>query len=64
MKSGDKLTASSECKMDKDSRPTLTIGKEYIIEDFDDEDFMVIDDEGDYHWFPFDDIGLYFTIKQ
>lgn len=64
MKSGDKLTASSECKMDEDGRPTLTIGKEYTIEDFDDEDFMVIDDEEDFHWFPIKEINLYFNINQ
>lgn len=61
MKSGDKLTAFSECKMNKDGRPTLTIGKEYTIEYFDDEDFMVIDDEGDPHWFPISESDIYFT---
>jgi len=60
MNKGDKLTAVSECIMNDDRNPTLTVGKEYQIMDMDSEDFCVLDNEGDQHWFPIIECGLYF----
>lgn len=58
------LVCIKDCLMRNDNRSTLTIGKEYTIEDFDGEDFMIIDDEEDFHWFPIEEVNLYFTINQ
>jgi hypothetical protein len=64
MKTGDTLTAINECKMHDDGRSTLTIGKEYMVEDICTNDFAVMDDEGDYHWFPIYGFDIYFTKNQ
>ena len=60
---GDKLTAINECKMHNDGRPTLTIGKEYVVEDINTHDFAVMDDEDDFHWFPISGVNEYFNEK-
>ncbi len=64
MKTGGVLTAINECIMHDDGRPTLTIGKKYIVDDIDTNDFAVTDDEGDYHWFPIAKSEIYFTKNQ
>lgn len=51
MKTGDVLIAINPCNMNSDKRPTLTVGKSYIVESVSSSDFYVIDDEGDNHWF-------------
>jgi len=64
IKEGQILTANQECKMHFDGRPTLTIGKSYEVIEMDDEDFGVIDDENDTHYFPIKELKLYFTVNQ
>lgn len=67
---GIKLIANNPCLMNKDNRPTLTVGKDYIIvlvDEFSDEsengDFAVVDDEDELHWFPIDEYDGFFKIK-
>lgn len=55
MKVGDKLIAIDECKMDGTERKTLTIGKKYeVIEIYNDE-FEILDDENEPHFFDYSD---------
>lgn len=51
MKTGDVLIAINPCEMGSNKRPTLTVGKSYKIKEVYSNDFLIIDDEGDDHWF-------------
>lgn len=59
MKTGDILVAINPCKMDSDKRPTLTVGKQYIVQLASSIDFCIVDDEGDNHWFNIKGTPLY-----
>ena len=53
-KVGDVIVAINQCEMQIDKRPTLIVGKEYVVTRSDGRQFCVIDDDpegsGD-HWF-------------
>lgn len=51
MKKGDILIAIHPCIMSGNKRPTLTVGKEYVITEINKNELCIIDDERDPHWF-------------
>lgn len=63
MKVGDKLIAIDECKMDGTERKTLTIGKEYAVKNVYDEEFTVLDDENEPHFFDYSDYKDFFRLE-
>lgn len=63
MKVGDKLIAIDECKMDGTERKTLTIGKEYAVTYLYDEEFTVLDDENEQHFFEYSDYKDFFRLE-
>jgi hypothetical protein len=64
MKEGDKLIAINECIMDCSETKTLTIGKEYKVIEVNDEEFSIIDDENDRHYFCLDSYKDIFNQKK
>jgi hypothetical protein len=66
LKKGTLLTAIDPCNMDGDeNHPTLTIGKEYEVEELNSSRKMIVitDDEADLHYFIFNEIVIYFDAK-
>jgi hypothetical protein len=63
MKVGDKLIALDECVMTATGSKTLTIGNEYEVIQIYDDEFSIIDDEGDEHEFEYDDYQYFFELK-
>lgn len=64
LKVGDVLIAIDVCEMWDTYKETLTIGKEYIVKEIDENEFIIIDDEGDKHYFDIPDLNKYFKIKE
>jgi hypothetical protein len=63
MKVGDKLIALDECVMTATGSKTLTIGNEYEVIQIYDDEFSIIDDEGDEHEFEYDGYQYFFELK-
>lgn len=62
MKKGTLLTAIDPCLGEADNKPTLTIGKEYkiIASSSGYGSFLIINDNGNNHWFNSDSYETYF----
>lgn len=62
MKVGDKLYCHKCCIMDFNDERTTTIGVFYTIVEInlDDKEFVIIDDNGDEHFFTMDDYDKWF----
>ena len=67
LKVGDKLTAISPGTMISTAINALTIGKEYeimIFEEDDDEDYvLIIDDQNDEHLYPIEELSKWFKTS-
>jgi hypothetical protein len=67
LKVGDKLTAISPGTMISTSIDALTIGKEYEImmfEEDDDKDYvLIIDDQNDKHLYPIEELSKWFKTS-
>jgi len=68
LKVGDKLTAISPGTMISTAINALTIGKEYeimIFEEDDDEDYvLIIDDQNDEHLYPVNELEKWFDASK
>jgi hypothetical protein len=68
LKVGDKLTAISPCKMYREEINALTIGKEYEIMMFEEEDnedyVLVVDDQNDKHLYPINELEKWFSASK
>jgi len=64
IKKGTTLTAINECIMDGTGHKVLTIGKKYEVEAvyLDLGDILIIDDDGEDHFYPFNTLKKYFDI--
>lgn len=51
MKIGDILIATDVCEMEDDEEQALKVGKEYIVVDEGENEFAVVDEQRDTHWF-------------
>ena len=63
MKVGEKLIAINECKMDGTESKTLTIGKEYSVIEIYNDEFEILDDKNDAHFFDYSTYKHFFRLK-
>lgn len=64
MKVGEKLIAINECKMDGTESKTLTIGKEYSVIEIYNDEFEILDDKNDAHFFDYSTYKHFFRLKK
>jgi hypothetical protein len=68
LKVGDKLTATSPCKMYREEINALTIGKKYEIMMFEEEDnedyILIIDDQNEKHLYPVNELEKWFDASK
>lgn len=68
IRKGTILIATDPCIMEDTGKPSLTIGKEYMVigynNDIEKYHLCIIDDENEEHYFPIKDYKEFFNIKE